>query len=449
MPKPPHIVLFRHAPIDIDSRVKKLALTLNRAGYRATVISTETPTDQRAEASLSGVRVLRIPPNPPAGVKAVTPSKSLPARALRKVGRLASKVKQRVADRLPQQPLPQTADPLDDLPAAKGMHEALLPELVALEPDVLHCHHPWLLETTFAAKSELSRRGIKAKVHYDARENFAGLPENEIGPVAAHRALLELERRYVPQCDSVSTVSQPIAEILQDRFGLVDEPSVFLNMPVDEPFEPSGKLRKACGIGDEVRLLVYSGTMSRGRRLEVMVDGLALLPEDVHLAMVCVPFPHPLEDELRMQALDKGCLSRLHFVAPVNQSELSGYLAGADIAVSPISGRSPNHNDCLPNKLFEYLGAGIPLVVSNAKLMADFVASKHVGRAYDDTPEGFAEAVLAEFTDPTDVSKVVEVASEYTWQRSEANIVAHYNRLTGFDGEVSSEPFPSLKVSSE
>ena len=81
-------------------------------------------------------------------------------------------------------------------------------------------------------------------------------------------------------------------------------------------------------------------------------------------------------------AASLGVEDRLHVAPPVSQDRLVHYLSGADVAVHPMPGGSPNHDQALPNKLFEYLHAGLPLVVSDARLMAEFVTNHEAGEVF-------------------------------------------------------------------
>ena len=61
----PRVVMFRHAPVDIDSRVKKFATTLHRAGYEPIIISLEPVGGAQGEFTLGGrIRVIRVPIRP-------------------------------------------------------------------------------------------------------------------------------------------------------------------------------------------------------------------------------------------------------------------------------------------------------------------------------------------------------------------------------------------------
>ncbi|TRY17801.1 glycosyltransferase family 4 protein [Tessaracoccus rhinocerotis] len=484
----PRVVLFRHAPVDIDSRVKKFAITLQRAGYEPVVISVEPLGGTAGEFVLGdGIRVIRVPlQNAPqktvrlrrdnlearralhrrraayrervrgadaasakAGAKwALTTAKVAALKAASVASEASFRIQRAVAHRASLRDPFVAAAVERNLPVVSDVTHTLTDLLVELKPDVLHAHHPQVLLATREALKQLRAQGVDVKFYYDARENFAGIPAKEQGNQAAHQALLACEAAMIGEADAVSTVSEPIAEVLQKNNHLGDKPSVFLNMPPLGELTGPTTVREAAGLGDDVPLVVYSGTMSWARGIEAMVEGIKHMPEDAHLVVVSVPLPHPMIPKLELLAQQHGVAERLHFVGPVSQNELLHYLSGADVAIHPLPGGSPNHDAAMPNKLFEYLHAGLPLVVSDAKLMAKFVSQQGVGRVFtSEDPESLGKAVTSALAEPPS-QRVAEVAAAYSWQGQEGRIVELYNSITGYDGRTPrvDEPFGSLEV---
>jgi glycosyltransferase involved in cell wall biosynthesis len=135
--------------------------------------------------------------------------------------------------------------------------------------------------------------------------------------------------------------------------------------------------------------------------------------------------------ELTRSARTHGVEDRLHFVPPVPSHEVPAYLSGADIAVSPIFGDSPSYDMALPNKLFEYVHAGLPVVTSDIAAMAEFVSSHGLGEVFcAGDPGALAEAVRRVQAAPpsTDTS---EIRREFSWQCQEHSLVKVYEDLVG------------------
>jgi glycosyltransferase involved in cell wall biosynthesis len=327
--------------------------------------------------------------------------------------------------------------------------------LDALEPDIIHAHHPLVLGTAVRAARRRQSAGFDCRVVYDARENFAGIPAAEQGNVRRHAVLVREEARYVGAASAVITVSEPIADVLHDRYRLPARPAVILNVPPNVSVGGSvvrPTVRDAAGLDDGTPLLVYSGAVSRARGIDDLVEAMAHLP-GVHLALVTVPFPHPQVPSLLERAVELGVVDRIHPLPPVGQDQLLAYLAGADVAVHPMPGGSPNHDQALPNKLFEYLHAGLPLVVADAKLMAAFVRDNALGEVFrSGDPLDLAAAVRRALEPGRPRASRDELAARYSWQAQEHRIAALYEQVRPVPAPFRKDPdrlsaqFPDLRV---
>ena len=136
-----------------------------------------------------------------------------------------------------------------------------------------------------------------------------------------------------------------------------------------------------------------------------------------------------MEARLREIAVRVGAADRLHFVPPVPSHEVPSYLSQADVAVSPILGDSVSYDEALPNKLFEFLHAGLPMVVSDCRAVAQFVTDHGLGavfRAGD--PADLARALREVLADPPHPD-TTELRRTYSWQGQEPHLIAVYDEL--------------------
>ncbi len=453
----PRVVLFRPNPIDSDSRAKKFAETLQRLGYEAVVLSPVAPGEPTDERWLGQVRV--VPVVVDTSARDAARAADLQARSRRfaifatpgaqvEGTRGLTRLRRRAQGFLDRQvhaswrrrALQRTARTSDatvanTLPEVNDYERAFMPALRDLDPDVVHAHHPFVLPTATAYAKERANVGRVVRVLYDAREYFAGLPVAEHGNPRRQAMLLRTEES-IRQADAVSTVSEPIADALMSRYGLAARPTVILNLPWDLPSETAAvrSVRDAAGLSADVPLLLYSGAVSRARGLDTLLAAMKNLPE-AHLAVVTVPFPHPQMPAL-LEAVGAEVAGRIHVLPPVSQDELPGYLSGADVGVHPMPGGSLNHDMALPNKLFEYVHAGLPLVVSDARAMADFVTEHGLGAVFrSEDPDDLARAVREVLANPglRDEKHLRELAARYSWQHQQALIGSLYRDLAPLD----------------
>ena len=124
---------------------------------------------------------------------------------------------------------------------------------------------------------------------------------------------------------------------------------------------------------------------------------------------------------------------RGHFIPRVTPAELANYTALCDLGCSLEKDTNLNYRYCLPNKLFDYIKAGIPCVVSNLPEMAAVVKESQVGLIVSEhTPASIAAAINMLLNDSelyTSCKAATERAAErYCWEREEEILRAIYLR---------------------
>lgn len=256
---------------------------------------------------------------------------------------------------------------------ARYVH-AYLPALLALKADVYHAHELWMLESC-----ALAARARGARLVYDSHELE---PHRNLDWCAASNAQrIAYERRYIGAADALFAVSPGVARAMEQIYQL---PRVRLlrNTPWLAKLRAAPRdLRAVLGLPQATPLLVYTGLVTRNRGLELILDALPLLPE-FHLAMVGRAEP-AVAATLAAQASAQGLSGRVHAVAPVPPEELIDFIAGGDVAVIALPDACLSYRHALPNKLFEALFAGLPVVASDLPDMRAFVTEHRIGQLFD------------------------------------------------------------------
>ena len=413
----PHVVMLVNNDVTSDNRVLKSALSLVRGGLRVTVLGVTKSGRQQKFAIGGAVRVLLLP---------VEPTRSGPPAE--RVRWLTWVVQRRVAHRLPARSWRLA------LPIVGLLNKAFTPVLDELTPDVVHAHDVHLLGVAARWVSGMRKEGHSTCLVYDAHELVSGLVPSAKRPARVIRAWADLESAFIGDADRVVTVSPLIADRLRGLYGLPDRPDVVLNAPVAfaEPNSSRSTVRVAAGVPPSARLLVYSGGLAAPRGVDSLISALAHLPPDYHLAILAVPFPNPYGEHLVHTARSHSVAARVHLVPSVASHEVVDHLRGADVGIHPMW-RGPNHDLALPNKLFEYLHAGLDLVVSDCTAMAAFVREHCLGEVFraGDSAD-LAAAVLRLAARPVrDARERTKLAEQYSWQREEGLLWFTYRELLG------------------
>jgi len=263
----------------------------------------------------------------------------------------------------------------------------VLHELAKARPEVVHCHDVRTLPMGCAYK-----RRHACHVVYDSHE------------VAEHQQSLEpseqvltitLQRRLSKDVSGFITVNDRIAEYLNAAYPDLPRATVLPNatLPAAGPCHDDGRLRRAAGLPQGMKILLFQGGFARGRGLLTLIRALPLLPDD--WAIVLMGWGSMKEQLLT----ECGALPRhrdaVRFVPPAAHEELRLWTAGATLGIIPYQNTCLNHWFCSPNKLWEYPNAGVPILVSAFPVMRQMAETHGIGWLLDDPndPASIARAV--------------------------------------------------------
>jgi len=384
----PRVIMVVNSDFRHDARVWKEALSLSRAGYGVTVFSLAMagPREQYHE----GIRLV----NPAAG-----PLARFPYR-----------------------------------PSYLRVYLQVITALLREKGDVWHGHD---LETLPFVYLAARLRG--GKVVYDAHELWQGYdwPGRGGGWNAVRRLVwkgwLHLEGALARRCDLVVTVNESCALAMAGALG-IKPPPVIRNCadPVGEGGRPAAGLREVLGLVRGEPLVVYSGLLKKGRGLENLLQAWAGLPVEAHLAFVG---RGPLESELRDLALAAG-FGNVHFLPPVKAWELPGFIRGASLGVVLTGERNLNSRYSLPNKLFEYLAAGIPALASDLPEIRRLVKEYDAGVLVDPRDHNGIRLALTGLLDDREGRErlrknAFRAGENLTWQGEVKRLIDEYSKITG------------------
>lgn len=185
-------------------------------------------------------------------------------------------------------------------------------------------------------------------------------------------------RRYLPLADSVTTVSQGIADAYSNDYGV--PVSVVTNAA---PYT-DGAVRP---VGPTVRL-VHSGAAQRYRQLGMLIDAMVDAPDWLRLDMIVMPNEPDYLQELKNQA---AAVPAVRFRDPVPYTELVSTMAEYDASIVFFPPTTFNLKHTLPNKFFEAVQARLGVIVGPSPAMAEIIGEYGFGAV---TPD-FAPASLA------------------------------------------------------
>lgn len=274
---------------------------------------------------------------------------------------------------------------------ARGWWGALRAELPPA--DLYHAFGILAIPAALDLAARARRAGRRGAVLYDVIDvilesnNYATVP----APIRAIYGWRE--RRWARTADAVVTVNKPIADHLARTWPLDARPVVLLNCQPRRtlPEHRPDLIRQATGIPPDRRVVLFLGRLGRERGLEEAAEAIRRLND---AALVLLGFG-PWADRLRERDRDPGFDGR-HFTLPaVHPDEVVAWSASADATLVAVPANSLNQRLSTPNKFWESLAAGTPVVVGrDLVVMREIVERERLGTVADPAdPEDLARAL--------------------------------------------------------
>ncbi|MFD5866060.1 glycosyltransferase [Agromyces sp. NPDC127015] len=299
-------------------------------------------------------------------------------------------------------------------------------------PNLVHAHDA---NTLPVATRVAGRLGIPFV--YDSHELWTRRNVSADRPIAK-RLEGPMERRGARRAAGVITVSPSIAEWLQERYRLRELPTLVRNIPPlgDRSIERSdGRLRELAGLDDDTRVVAYCGGITFNRGIERVIEAMPHLPDDTHFVLLGEG-SEVYVDGLRRLVARTGDGDRVHFVGAVPPAEVSAALADADVSVALTQPTVLSYEYSLPNKLFESVHAGVPVLTSATKDASEVVRRYDLGGVVDPhaSPEALAgaiEAVIGAASRHRAAARAA--AAELSWQQEASRLIDLHRRLLESD----------------
>lgn len=254
----------------------------------------------------------------------------------------------------------------------------------------------------------------KGKVYYNSRELYAflgGLRNRKF----IQKIFTFIEKLLIHQVDLVLTTGEMDSDFLFNFYGIKNT-LVIRNIPKLKTPDKKINLHEKLSISPDTRILLYQGVLIDGRGIELVIENLPKIKNAVFVI---------LGDGVRKlkwkkYAEELNVSEKVFFLGTVPQDELINYTAAADLGICLIENISISYYHALPNKLFEYIMGGLPVVSSALPQMKQIVDQYKVGECIDiETNKNIAELINNLLNDANKLGKYksncVEASKELNW----------------------------------
>lgn len=259
--------------------------------------------------------------------------------------------------------------------------------------DLYHACGSLTLVPALAARRRDRRAGRRSVVIYDAIDLVTESNNVLDVPEVVRRWLAWRERRWARQADAITTVNDVLAARIGTTFGGTAAPTVVPNYPewVGPASHPPDRIREELGLDLSVAVVLFQGRLGPNLGLEAAAEAILQVPDAV---LVLMGFGRAFASSAARDRHPRW--QGRHFTIPGRHPDtLLEWTASADVALVPLPAISFNQRHATPNKFFEAIVAGTPVVIGpDLPVMEAIVRSADLGVvARSVSPDGLAAAI--------------------------------------------------------
>lgn len=393
-----------------DARVEKEAATLIGAGHAVTVIALSNG-GQAAHEVRDGIVILRVPRGPGNRLRTRNDTSAPQSRDVTSAKRpLLSIALRRIG-----------ASPIGDF--VHWLTDRRMAAVAAtLDFDVVHAHDLDCL----AVGVRVAHRSTVPLI-YDSHEMATG---RNMATPRRRRLALRREKRLLPHVSRLITAAPGYRDRIEQIHGPIPGAVVLNASPAVDLAGCTQDLRAALGWQASDFVAVHQGVLLPNRGIDQAIAAVAMAP-GVRLAIIGYG-PHRAALEAQVRAL--GVEDRVRFLGAVPARELVCWSASADVGLCTIVGDSDSYRHSMPNKLFEYIMAQVPIIASDYEGMGSLVAANGFGLTCDPTSPPQISAALMTMRDDSELRQTCRdnLAAhrlDFSWDVQAAALLRVYESL--------------------
>ena len=264
------------------------------------------------------------------------------------------------------------------------------------------------------------------KLIYDSHEYFTEVPEL-VGRPRVQRVWKRIEEYIVPKLPEMITVCQSIADLFHKKYGL--KVHVIRNIPM-RAMLPAPASRDEVGLDPNKHVLVLQGSgINIHRGSEELVDAMAYL-DDCQLVIIGGGDVLPI---LKEKVEANNWEDRVKFFPRMPYQKMMAITQLAELGFTLDKDTNLNYRFSLPNKLFDYIQAGVPVVASHLTEIERIITHYNIGTFIENhEPRTIADTIKNALNDEKKLAEwknnLIFAAQELCWENEEAVLLKIYEK---------------------
>lgn len=262
---------------------------------------------------------------------------------------------------------------------------------------------------------------------YDSHEIFCEVPELQANP-AKKKIWERLEKRVVPKLKYAITVNESIAAYFKEKYKV---PFISVRNIPDYRKPDHVKDRKDLGLPEDRKIIILQGAgINVQRGAEELVEAFRYLD---HRYLLLIIGSGDVIAQLKEQVARFELTHHVTFMDKMPAAALRQYTLNADLGVTIDKDTNLNYHFSLPNKVFDYIHAGIPVLASRLPEIEGLVTRYHIGTFIENhDPEHIAsqiEAFLNSEAYTVCRNNTQQAALQNNWPQEKQKLVTLFNEI--------------------
>jgi glycosyltransferase involved in cell wall biosynthesis len=245
------------------------------------------------------------------------------------------------------------------------------------------------------------------------------------------------ERKYLQKADLVITVADSLKEIYISQVKVSPEKVITLpNTPRMSDFDPANVNADIVKKYKSKFVLFYGGSLDELRGIDFILQGVSRLKKEIHNLLFLVAGKENRTFDLQSLVTQYQVEKEVEYVGWVPLSLLSSYVAASDVCLFVPRADNLEINNTIATKIYQYAAMGKPVIVSEARLMKEFVEANRLGfSVHFGNVEEFYQSIINLRSSPEMTehikSKAVTITNLYSWERTSMEFLEYYDHLKG------------------
>lgn len=253
----------------------------------------------------------------------------------------------------------------------------------------------------------------RKRLIYDTHELYTEVPE------LYHRQFKkylweQLEKFILPSIQHAITVCNLIATYYESKY------KISMVVVRNIPNLPETKFEKIDLKTENKNIILYQGALNEGRCLENILQAMTMIP-DGHLIIIG---DGDLTSKLIKISKDLNVTDKVEFIGKIDGTQLHHYTQMAKVGLCLLENVGLNYYYALPNRIFDYLHAGVPVLASDFPEISSIVTQFKTGVLIkNNDPENIAVSINQLLKNGFDTSHFPSICAKLNWENEEKVLI--------------------------